>query len=131
MLAIFLDLLCRHILGDPSVILEDFKAGSLIRCALQTRVNEVLEISTDSFREAVIELTNPLVSLSVTTCFKRRLAHDKLIGKDTQRPYVNRLVVIVLLSIFLAKHFRRQVVQSATHCLPSIRRSMHRPTEVS
>ena len=120
MRTILLNLLFWHILGDPSVVLKDFKAAPLLRRALQTRVNKVLEISTDTFREAVVKLTNPFVCFSVTASLEGRLAYDKLISKDAQRPYVNCLVVIVLLSIFLTKHFRRQVVQSATHGLPSV-----------
>ena len=64
------------------MVLKDFKAAPLLRRALQTRVNKVLEISTDTFREAVVKLTNPFVCFSVTASFKGRLAYDKLIGED-------------------------------------------------
>ena len=84
MFLVLLDLLIRHILGDPSMTLKDLKATPLLGCTLQTRLYEVHKLDTNCSWEGIVKLSDFFLSLTPTIGLKWRLAYDKLISEDAQ-----------------------------------------------
>ena len=67
---------------------------------------------------------------SLVASFEGGFADDKLVSQDPETPYVYCVVIGDILASML-NHFRRQVVQGATHGCPSVAGRMNTPTKVS
>mmetsp|Transcript_26252 Transcript_26252/g.59573 ORF Transcript_26252/g.59573 Transcript_26252/m.59573 type:complete len:212 (-) Transcript_26252:129-764(-) len=73
-----------------------------------------------------VDLCDPSVGLRVTLRFEGRIAHEKLVAENPERPDVD--VLVVRLTLY---HLRRKVVESSTERVPLRGWSMDGPTKVS